>query len=55
MTDAQMLHNLLAVYEAVVSLNGIPAQIRIANSGWLFGLKEVIAALRRRIELEETK
>jgi hypothetical protein len=55
MTDAKMLQNLLAVYEAVVRLAGIPTQIRIKNSGWLFGLKEVIAELRRRIEMEEVK
>jgi len=47
MTDVQMLQNLLAVYEAMVVNDG-------CDLGWPL-LKEVIAELRRRIELEETK
>ena len=46
MTDAQMLQNLLAVYEAMV-VNG-------CSSRALAGQKDVIAELRRRIALEET-
>lgn len=50
MTDAQMLQNLLAVYETMVLVTDF--------LGWhilkaaLSTLKEVIAALRRRIEME---
>jgi len=51
MTDAQMLQNLLAVYETMVAFDsGIGRFV-----GGLPKLKEVIAALRRRIALEDTK
>ena len=50
MTDAQMLQNLLAVYEAMVVSMDLGAPFKPARE-----LKEVIAELRRRIELEETK
>ena len=44
MTDAQMLQKLLAVYEAMVE-SGSPGNFSLLK------LKEVIAELRRRIEL----
>ena len=47
MTDAQMLQNLLSVYEALITVR----HLREAFAT----LKEVIAELRRRIELEEVK
>jgi hypothetical protein len=46
MTDAQMLQNLLPVYEVVV-VSKFPGYLIAAQL-----LEEVIAALRRRIELE---
>jgi hypothetical protein len=46
MTDAQMLQNLLAVQESMV--------LHDINFG-MTALKEVIAELRRRIELEKTR
>lgn len=50
MTDAQMLQNLLAVYETLVEISPRSDSQKIALN-WL---KEVIAELRRRIELEES-
>ena len=50
MTDAQMLWNLLAVYEELVS-----APIVVTYMPYLPALKDVIAELRRRIALEKTK
>ena len=47
MTDAQMLQNLLVVYESIIT--------RKDRGNYLSSMKEVIAELRRRIELEETK
>lgn len=47
MNDAQMLQNLLAVYESMVTKR------MLIFSGHLPALKEVIAELRRRIELEK--
>jgi len=49
MTDAQMLQNLEAVYEAMVIINGRRWGILDAA---ISAMKEIIAALRRRIELE---
>ena len=48
MTDAQMLHNLLAVYEFM-------ARMGACQEPSCAGLKEVIAELRRRIALEGSK
>ncbi len=52
MTDAQMLQNLLAVYEAMVIVNDFLGRRWDVLDAALSTLKEVIAALRRRIELE---
>ncbi len=52
MTDAQMLQNLLAVYEAIIVSDFLGSAV---FSSCMPLLKEVIAELRRRIELEETK
>jgi len=47
MTDAQMLQNLLAVYESIITGKD--------RGTSLSSMKEVIAALRRRLAWEETK
>ena len=50
MTDAQMLQNLLAVYENMVVVSLVHP---MSSGGWLPAMKEVIAELRRRIALEK--
>ncbi len=55
MTDAQMLQNLLVVYETMVRVNDfLGGRWNILDTA-ILTMKEVIAELRRRIELKGTK
>jgi hypothetical protein len=53
MTDAQMLQNLLSVYETMVIVN-LQHTYTIVGP-WMPAMREVIAELRRRIALGESK
>lgn len=53
MTDAQMLQNLMAVYEAMVVVNDFLGRRWDVLDAALSTMKEVIAELRWRIALEK--
>ena len=55
MTDAQMLQNLLAIYEAMVIVNDLLGRRWNVLDAALSRMKDMIAEFRRRIALEETK